>query len=76
MAETQKKLNTAEAAEYLGVRPNTLEVWRCKHKGPRYSKIGSRVLYDMADLEAFFHSCSVSTLESPDAAQRKHPKRE
>ena len=28
MAETQKKLNTAEAAEYLGVRPNTLEVWR------------------------------------------------
>ena len=76
MTETQKKLNTAEAAEYLGVRPNTLEVWRCKHKGPRYSKIGSRVLYDMADLEAFFHARSVSTLESPDAAQRNRPKRE
>ena len=64
MSDPQKKLNTAEAAEYLGVRPNTLEVWRCKHKGPRYSKIGSRVLYDMADLEAFFHARSVSTLES------------
>ena len=76
MAETQKKLNTAEAAEYLGVRPNTLEIWRCKHKGPRYSKIGSRVLYDMADLEAFFHARSVSTLESPDTAQRNCPKRE
>ena len=76
MSDPQKKLNTAEAAEYLGVRPNTLEVWRCKHKGPRYSKIGSRVLYDMADLEAFFHARSVSTLESPDATQRNHTKRE
>jgi len=74
MSEIQKKLNTAEAAEYLGVRPNTLEVWRCKHKGPHYSKIGSHVLYDMADLEAFFHARAVSTLKSPDKAQRRTPK--
>ena len=59
----RQKLNTQEAAAYLGVQPNTLEVWRCKHKGPRYAKLGRRVLYD---LEAFFASRSIETLESND----------
>lgn len=64
----ERKLNNQEAAAFLGVRPNTLEVWRCKHIGPRYSKLGRRVLYDIydiADLEEFFASRSVQTLESP-----------
>lgn len=60
----ERKLNNQEAAAFLGVRPNTLAVWRCKHMGPRYSKLGRRVLYDIADLEEFFASRSVQTLES------------
>ena len=67
----KQKLNTEEAAAYLGIRPNTLEVWRCKHKGPRYSKIGTRVLYDMDDLEAFFTARAVDTLESQAVAARR-----
>ena len=39
-----KKLNTQEAADYLGVKPCTLELWRCPKKGPRYFKLGSRVM--------------------------------
>lgn len=58
------KFNNIEAAEYLGIRPNTLEVWRSKHKGPRYSKIGTRVLYDVDDLEEFFNARAVDTMES------------
>ena len=69
MMNTQK-LNTIEAAAYLGIRPNTLEVWRCKHKGPRYSKIGTRVLYDVNDLEAFFTARAVDTMESAPQARR------
>lgn len=61
---TYQKLNTEEAAAYLGIKRNTLEVWRCKHKGPRYSKIGTRVLYDVNDLEAFFAARAVDTMES------------
>lgn len=61
---TRQKLNTEEAAAYLGIKSNTLEVWRCKHKGPRYSKLGSRVLYDVDDLEAFFTARAVDTLEN------------
>jgi len=61
---SKQKLNTREAAAYLGVRPNTLEVWRCKHKGPRYSKLGTRVIYDRDDLEEFFAAKAVDTIES------------
>lgn len=66
----RQKLSTEEAAVYLGIRPNTLEVWRCKHKGPRYSKIGTRVLYDVDDLEAFFTARAVDTLESAPMGRR------
>ena len=57
----KKKVNTAQAAEYLGLRPNTLEIWRCRNKGPKYMKLGRRVLYDVADLEEFARSCTVRT---------------
>ncbi len=59
-----KKLNTEEAAAFLGVRPCTLEVWRCKKKGPKYSKLGSRVMYDQTDLETYFASRSVHTVDT------------
>lgn len=57
----RKLLNTVQAAEILGVRPNTLEIWRCHHQGPKYKKLGRRVLYDPADLEDFADSCTVTT---------------
>lgn len=59
-----KKLNTEEAAAFLGVRPCTLEVWRCKKKGPKYSKLGSRVMYDQTELETYFASRSVHTVDT------------
>jgi hypothetical protein len=69
---TQQKLNTLEAAVFLGVKPNTLEVWRCQKRGPKYSKIGRRVLYDINDLENYFVSCSVYTKETvPQLAHRQ-----
>ena len=65
---TQPKLNTQEAAAYLGIRPNTLEVWRCKHRGPKYSKIGSRVLYALEDLDSFFNARAVYTRDVSKAS--------
>ncbi len=65
---SKQKLNTQEAADYLGLQPNTLEIWRCRHKGPRYSKLGSRVVYDLSDLDAFFASKSIETMESAHQA--------
>ena len=64
MTTSKQKLNTLEAAAYLGLQPNTLEIWRCRHRGPRYSKLGSRVVYDRDDLDAFFVSKKIETLET------------
>lgn len=33
-------LSNAEAASLLGIKPNTLEIWRCKGRGPRFCKMG------------------------------------
>lgn len=61
---TQRRLNTADAALYLGVRPGTMEVWRSLGKGPRYVKLGARVVYEMADLDAFAASRVVETQDT------------
>ena len=47
-------LNTARAAEVLGVAKQTMAIWRSQK--PDYLpfvKVGSRVLYDRDDLETF-----------------------
>ena len=52
-----KKHDTKGAAEHLGVLPSTLRYWRGKsadaggEHGPRYAKLGRRVVYVEADLD-------------------------
>ena len=47
-------MTTKEAAEYLGVAPNTLLMWRCtKRYGLPYYKVGRLVRYRREDLDAF-----------------------
>ena len=47
------RLRQAEAAEFLGVKPRTLEKWRYVGGGPPFFKLGSAVVYDVAELEAW-----------------------
>ena len=43
-----------EAATYLGISPQTLAVWACnKRYDLPFIKIGRRVMYRLADLQAF-----------------------
>jgi hypothetical protein len=58
-----RRISEKEAAAYLGpVSMRTLQDWRIRGVGPPYSKLGKRVAYDVADLDAFA------------AAQRVEPK--
>ena len=42
------------AAEFLGVSASTLSKWRAKGIGPKFSKLGTKiVLYDVEDLYMF-----------------------
>jgi len=46
------RLNTAQAAAYLGNRPQTLAQWRHERAGPEHSA-GRPVTYTVAALDAF-----------------------
>ena len=60
MSTNQNLLNTAEAAAYLRMKPQTLNKWRCLKEGPSYVKIGRMVFYKPADLDAFVNAGAVS----------------
>ena len=46
-------LNLPKAAEYLGVSPNTLYVWRHRRQGPPSFRMGRRVMYRITALDAW-----------------------
>ena len=50
---TSRHLNQTQLAELWDLSPRTLEQWRWQGKGPRYLKIGGRVVYRLTDVEAF-----------------------
>ncbi|MFW9156463.1 helix-turn-helix transcriptional regulator [Corynebacterium striatum] len=46
-------MRTPEAAEFLQISPRTLEGWRRRGEGPKYSRLGTVVVYTIDDLQAF-----------------------
>ena len=46
-------LRTPEAARFVGLSIRTLEKHRIYGTGPRYSKLGGRVVYRVEDLQAW-----------------------
>lgn len=62
-------LNRDAAAAELGLSRKTLDNWRSTGRGPRYLKLGSRVLYPRDELEVYKSSClRQSTSERAEAA--------
>lgn len=47
------KMTQEQLAARWHLSPRTLEQWRWLGRGPRFLKIGARVLYDEAEIEAF-----------------------
>jgi predicted DNA-binding transcriptional regulator AlpA len=50
---TTKHLTQEEVAQRWRISPRTLERWRWTSQGPRYIKLGGRVVYRIEDIEAF-----------------------
>ncbi len=48
-----KYLTTEEVAEELRTTPPTVRYWRHKDTGPKSFRVGKRVLYDRADVDAW-----------------------
>ncbi len=48
-----KHLNQVELSRRWSLSPRTLERWRWLNQGPRYIKVGGRVIYRLEDIEAY-----------------------
>tara|TARA_R110002049_G_scaffold67291_2_gene174777 strand:+ start:1530 stop:1766 length:237 start_codon:yes stop_codon:yes gene_type:complete len=46
-------LPVAEAADYLGLSKQQLDLWRMKGGGPAFHRVGRKCLYAVDDLRAF-----------------------
>ncbi len=47
------RMDRANAARYLGYKPQTLAKWAMQGKGPRYVRVGGRIFYFLHDLNTF-----------------------
>jgi predicted DNA-binding transcriptional regulator AlpA len=63
----QRYLRTPEAARFVGLSIRTLEKHRIYGTGPRYSKIGGRVVYSLEDLQSWVQSGAKASTSDPGA---------
>lgn len=59
----QKLLTAAETAAWLGLKAPTLTNWRYRGIGPRFVKVGGRVMYAETDVSAWITAQTFSTNE-------------
>jgi hypothetical protein len=73
--EPDTLLTTKEAATLLGLKPNTLEIWRSLGKGPAFLKYGdeafSAVRYERSTLLEWLKTRRFSSTSAHTAAVRE-----
>ncbi|MFG8723592.1 helix-turn-helix transcriptional regulator [Pseudomonas aeruginosa] len=69
-AQPPRYLTNDEAATYLRLSPRTLEKQRVIGGGPRFRKFGRRVMYAVADLDAWADSRSFEATSDPEYAEQ------
>ena len=68
------KLNRADAAEYIGVTKATLATWASLGKGPKFIKLGGKVVYLQRHLDDWMESRATNCSSSLDS-QSNHNER-
>jgi excisionase family DNA binding protein len=54
-------LTTAQVAEILGVKVDTIEKWRYQNRGPKFIRVGGLVRYRPSALEEYLQAQTVET---------------
>jgi hypothetical protein len=70
-AQPARYLTNDEAAAFLRLSPRTLEKQRVIGGGPRFRKFGRRVMYAVADLEAWADARSFEATYDPEYAAHR-----
>ena len=71
----KRYLRTPEAGRHLGLSGRTLEKHRTYGTGPRYRKIGGRVVYALSDLEAWADQGAQTSTTDPDGGRVRAARR-
>lgn len=65
-------LTSAETAALLNIKPNTLEIWRGKNRGPAFVKLGtakqSPVRYEQSEIARWLREQSFANTSAYSAA--------
>lgn len=69
-AQPARYLTNDEAAEHLRLSPRTLEKQRVIGGGPKFRKFGRRVMYAVADLDAWADARSFDATSDLEYAER------
>ncbi|MCX5565817.1 helix-turn-helix domain-containing protein [Alcaligenes phenolicus] len=69
-AQPPRYLTNDEAAQYLRLSPRTMEKQRVIGGGPKFRKFGRRVMYAVADLDAWADAHSYEATSDPEYAAR------
>ncbi|KHJ53855.1 transcriptional regulator [Aureimonas altamirensis] len=69
--EWPRFVRTLEAARLLDLSPRTLEKHRCEGTGPVYRKLGGRVVYTVADIQAWIEASA--RLSTSEPLTPRHP---
>jgi Helix-turn-helix domain len=73
---TIKHFDQKHLADRWGISPKTLERWRWLGQGPKFLKLGGRIVYRLEDIEAFETqqlrqvTCSAAASPTPAVPQR------
>lgn len=54
------KMSPVEAAKYLGISKTSLANLRYANKGPKYVKIGGRLIYYKTYLDDYLEKCTIN----------------
>lgn len=70
-----EKINLAErqAAEYLGISVHSLRRWRVYGGGPKFLKMGSRVVYPISELDDYQAACLRKSTSDPGPTVKAAP---
>lgn len=73
--QSARYLTNNEAADFLRLSPRTLEKQRVIGGGPRFRKFGRRVMYAVADLEAWADARSFEMTSDPQYTEQHAARR-
>jgi hypothetical protein len=71
MFQVDEKLGSRDAARHLGLAPSTLAKMRCRGGSPTFLRLGRKIVYVRADLDAWLSARRAQSTSDADRLPRR-----